>query len=101
MFNDLILSGQLWTYIADLYVQTQESLYLIVDQTKEAEGVNEELKASNQMAWVIRNRTKEIILRKMIRGEYVVEDYRKNFGMATSSLQSTTLLLRSIRSVRS
>ena len=101
MFNDLILSGQLWTYIADLYVQTQESLYLIVDQTKEAEGVNKELKASNQMAWVIRNRTKEIILRKMIRGEYVVENYRKNFGMATSSLQSTILLLRSIRSVRS
>jgi len=71
LFNDLILSGQLWTYIADLYVQTQESLYLIVDQTKEAEDVNEELKASNQMAWVIRNRTKEIILRKMIREEYV------------------------------
>ena len=71
MFNDLILSGQLWTYIADLYVQTQESLYLIVDQTKEAEGVNEELKASNQMAWVIRNRTEEIILREMIYGEDV------------------------------
>ena len=50
LFNDLILSGQLWSYLADLNEQAQERLYLIVDQMMEAEGVTEELKASNQMA---------------------------------------------------
>ncbi len=77
LFNDLILSGQLWTYLADLNEQAQERLSVIVEQMKEAEGVTEELKASNQMAWVgamnsIRNRAEEIILREMIYGEDAV-----------------------------
>ena len=76
-FNDLVLSGQLWTYLADLNEQAQERLSLIVEQMKASEGVTEELKAANQMAWVgamnsIRNRAEEIILREMIYGEDAV-----------------------------
>ena len=76
LFNDLILSGQLWTYLADLNNQAQERLSLIIEQMKASEGVTEELKAANQMAWVgamnsIRNRAEEIILREMIYGEDV------------------------------
>lgn len=74
LFNDLILSGQLWTYLADLNEQAQERLSLIIEQMKAAEGVNEELKATDQMAWVgamnsLRNCAEEIILREMIYGE--------------------------------
>ena len=77
LFNDLVLSGQLWTYLADLNEQAQERLSLIIEQMKASEGVTEELKASNQMAWVgamnsIRNRAEEIILREMIYGEDAV-----------------------------
>ena len=77
LFNDLILSGQLWTYLADLNEQVQERLSLIIEQMQETEGVTEELKAADQMAWVgamnsIRNRAEEIILREMIYGEDVV-----------------------------
>ena len=76
LFNDLILSGQLWIYLADLNEQAQERLSLIVEQMKAPEGVTEELKAADQMAWVgamnsIRNRAEEIILREMIYGEDV------------------------------
>ena len=76
LFNDLILSGQLWTYLADLNEQAQERLTLIVDQIKKDEGVTEDLKAADQLAWVgamngIRNRAEEIILREMICGEDV------------------------------
>ena len=76
-FNDLVLSGQLWTYLADLNEQAQERLSLIVEQIKASEGVTEELKAADQMAWVkamnsIRNRAEEIILREMIYGEDAV-----------------------------
>ena len=76
-FNDLVLSGQLWTYLADLNEQAQERLSLIIDQMKSTEGVTEELKAANQMSWVgamnsIRNRAEEIILHEMIYGEDVV-----------------------------
>ena len=76
LFNDLILIGQLWTYLADLNEQAQERLSLLVEQMKVSEGVAEELKAADQMAWVgamnsIRSRAEEIILREMIYGEDV------------------------------
>ena len=76
-FNDLVLSGQLWTYLADLNEQAQERLSLIIDQLTAFEGITEELKAADQMAWVgamngIRNRAEEIILREMIYEEDAV-----------------------------
>ena len=76
-FDDLVLSGQLWTYLADLNEQAQERLSLIIEQTKTSEGVTEELKATDQLAWVgamnsIRSRAEEIILREMIYGEDAV-----------------------------
>ena len=76
-FNDLVLSGQLWTYLADLNEQAQERLSLIIDQMTASEGVTEKLKTADQMAWVgamnsIRNRAEEIILREMIYGEDAV-----------------------------
>ena len=76
LFNDLVLSDRLWTYLADLNEQAQKRLSLIVEQMKASEGVSEKLKATDQMAWVvamnsIRNRAEEIILREMIYGEDV------------------------------
>ena len=71
LFNDLVLSDRLWTYLADLNEQARDRLSLIIEQMKASEGVTEELKAADQMAWVgamssIRNRAEEIILREMI-----------------------------------
>ena len=76
-FNDLCLNGELWTYLADLNEQAQNRLELIIEQMKVAEGVTEEMKESDQMAWVgamnsIRNRAEEIILRDLIYGEVAV-----------------------------
>ena len=76
-FNDLCLSGEVWTYLADLNEQAQSRLELIIEQMKSSEGVTEELKSADQMAWVgamnnIRNRAEEIILREMIYEEDAV-----------------------------
>ena len=76
LFTDLVLSGQLWSHLADLNEQVQERLSLITEQMKATEGVTEEMKAADQMAWVsamnsIRNRAEEIILRELIYGEDV------------------------------
>lgn len=70
-FNDLILNGQLWTYLATLNEQAQERLVLIIEQMKASEGVTEKLKAADQMAWIgamnsIRNLAEEIVLRELI-----------------------------------
>ena len=76
-YNDLILSGQLWTYLVDLNEKAQNRLEVIIDQMKASEGVTEELKAADQMTWVramnsIRNRAEKIILREMIYEEDAV-----------------------------
>ena len=70
-YNELLLSGKLWTYLADLNEQAQNRLDYIIVQMKEAEGIMEELKACDQMAWVramnsIRNWAEEIIRSEMI-----------------------------------
>ena len=70
-FDDLVLEGKLWTYLADLNEQAQDRLQLIIRQMREAESVNDELKEDNQMAWVqamnsIYNRAEEIVLNELI-----------------------------------
>ncbi len=70
-YSSLILTGKLWTYLADLNEQAEERLDLIIEQMKAAEGVTEELKARNQLEWVgrinnIRSRAEKIIKSEMI-----------------------------------
>ena len=76
-YNALFFSGRLWTHLADLNEQAQEHLLLRIEQMKMSEGVTEELKAADQMAWVsamnnIRSRAEEIILRELIYEEDAV-----------------------------
>ena len=65
-YNELLLSGKLWTYLADLNKQADDRLACIISQMQAAEGVSEELKICDQLAWVgamnsIRIRAEEII----------------------------------------
>ncbi|EEC58538.1 hypothetical protein BACPEC_00670 [[Bacteroides] pectinophilus ATCC 43243] len=70
-YNELLLSGKLWTYLADLNGQANDRLVCIISQMQAAEGVTEELKARNWLCWVqsmnsIRSRAEEIICSEMI-----------------------------------
>ncbi len=70
-FNALCLSGELWMYLADLNEQAQNRLELIIKQMTASEGVTEDMKAVDQMAWVgamnnIRNCAEEIVLRELV-----------------------------------
>ena len=70
-YNQLLLSGELSSYLAKLDKQAEEQLALIIRQMQEAEGVTEALKAENQLEWVrrmnsIRNRAEEIIKSELI-----------------------------------
>ena len=70
-YNELLLSGKLWMYLADLNEQAADRLVCIISQMQETEGINEELKARDQFAWVeamnsIRSRAEEIIRSEMI-----------------------------------
>ena len=70
-YNCLLLSGKLWTYLADLNEQAQDRLERMIDQMKVSEGITEALKANDPMAWVgamnnIRARAEEIIREELI-----------------------------------
>lgn len=78
IYSDLVLSGKLYSYLADIDTQARNRLDLLVTQLAEKEGINECLKkAQNQLAWVramnnIRNRAEEIVLKELIYGEDAV-----------------------------
>ena len=71
IFNDLVLTGRLWTYLADLNEQAQNRLQFIIRQMQEMENVTDELKAHDQMTWVramnnIYNRAEEIVIYELV-----------------------------------
>ena len=73
-FNNLVLSGNLWIYLADLNEQAQQRMETLITQMQSAEGITEALKAADPMAWVkpmnnIQNRAEEIVLQELIYGE--------------------------------
>ena len=53
-FNSLALSGNLWTYLADLNEQVQQRMETLTAQLKTAEGIAETLKAADPMGWTQR-----------------------------------------------
>ena len=62
-FNQLVLSGKLWTHLADLNEQAQQRMEALITQMQAAEGVTEDLKATNPMAWAQRIPFSGLILR--------------------------------------
>ena len=77
LYSDLVLSGKLYSYLADIDTQARNKLHLLVTRLAEKEGINEQLKSQDQMAWVaamnnIRNRAEEIVLQELIYGEDAV-----------------------------
>ena len=70
-FNTLALSGNLWTYLADLNEQSQQRMETLIPQMQSAEGITETLKAADPIAWVqrmnsITGRAEEIIREELI-----------------------------------
>ena len=71
LFNDLVLSCQLWTYLADINGQVQDRLKIIISQMQKAESVTKEMKENNQWEGIQRmnsifNRAEEIVLSELI-----------------------------------
>ena len=74
IYSNLILSGKLYSYLADIDTQARNKLDLLVIQLAEKEGINDQLKEQNQLAWVramnnSHNRAEEIILKELIFAE--------------------------------
>ena len=72
-YYNLLTSGKLNSYLADIEQQAQQLFLWLVKDLAEKENVTEKLKAQNQMLWVqkmnnIRNRATEIVNLYLIYG---------------------------------
>ena len=71
LYTELLTSGRLNTYHADINEQATVQMRLLITQMAEREGVTEQLKAQDQMLWVqqmnnIRDRATEIVNHNLI-----------------------------------
>lgn len=73
LFTRLILSGKLYEHLAEIDQTSRRRMEQIIPRMAQAEGVDEILKAKDQMVWIgrmnsIRQRAEEIILAELIYG---------------------------------
>ena len=71
LYTTLLISGKLNSHLAEIDSQATEMFDRLVKQLSEKEGITEQLKAQDQMAWVgamnnIRNAAEEIVNAEVI-----------------------------------
>ena len=71
LYNTLLLDGELIKHLNEVDDTANQRMDLLTLQMKEQQGVNEALKARDQMAWVgamnnIRNAAEEIVLSELV-----------------------------------
>ena len=71
LYNAMILDGTLWSHLAEVDKTCKERMDMLVLGMKETQGITEELKARDSMAWVgamnnIRNAAEEILFAEVI-----------------------------------
>ena len=71
LYTELLLTGKLSKHLALIDEDAKKRVAEIVNKLVKAEGVNEELKQTNQMEWVkamnnIKNRAEEPVLNELI-----------------------------------
>ena len=71
VYITLLTRGRLNSYLADIEEQAQERFERIVDQMKQAQGITEQLKAENQMEWVVRMNNIQTCAREAVNAELI------------------------------
>ena len=71
LYIELMISGKLNAYLANINEQATEQMLLLTKQMAECEGVTEQFKEQDQMLWVqrmnnIRHRTMEFVNHELI-----------------------------------
>ena len=71
LYERLLLSGKLYDHLAETDQVCRDRMERMIAQMSEAEGINEKLKASDQLRWIsrmnsIRHRVEEIILDELV-----------------------------------
>ena len=70
-FNIMLMTGTLWTHLAEVDEQASDMFSRLVEKMKVNEGITEQLKADNQMEWVARMNNIEARAREIVNHELI------------------------------
>ena len=73
-YLNLLTSGRLNSYLADIDRQAQERLERLIEGMKQARGITEQLKAENALEWVGRMNNIRACAREIVNDEIVYMD---------------------------
>ncbi len=71
VYLNLLTSGRLNDYLADIEEKAQERFERVVEQMNQAHGITEQLKAENQMEWVARMNNIQSCAREIVDREII------------------------------
>lgn len=71
LYTNLLTSGKLNSYLADIDAQAEEMFSRLVKQMAEREGVTETLKAENQLLWIQKMSNIQSCVRKVVESEII------------------------------
>ena len=71
LYINLLTSGELTRHLNETDRQAREMLELLVKQMAQAQGITEQMKAEDQMAWIgamnnIRSAAEEVVMREVV-----------------------------------
>lgn len=72
-FNIMLMTGTLWTHLAEVDEQASAMFFRLVEQIKINEGITEQLKEQNQMVWVARINNIQARAREVVYSELILK----------------------------
>ena len=70
-YTNLLTSGRLNTYLADIDKQAQERMERLTEQMKQAQGITEQLKVENALEWTQRMNNIRVCAKEIVEKEII------------------------------
>ena len=74
IYLNLLTSGRLNDYLADIEEQAQERFERLVEQMKQAQGITEQLKVENVLEWIGRMNNIQVCAREIVDKEIIYQE---------------------------
>ena len=74
LYLDVLTSGRLSSYLADIEEQAQERFERLVEQMKQAQGITEQLKVENVLEWIGRMNNIQVCAREIVDKEIIYQE---------------------------
>ena len=74
LYLNMLTSGRLNGYLADIEEQAQERFERLVEQMKQAQGITEQLKVENVLEWIGRMNNIQVCAREIVDKEIIYQE---------------------------